>query len=355
MVTKFTTLYRHIIEEERKIPEATGQLSDLLYDIALACKVISLEVNRAGLIDILGLTGEENVQGEAVKKLDVYANETLMHVMQLGGHTCAVCSEEEENFIPMKDKYFHHDVLNKYIIHFDPLDGSSNIDANISIGTIFSIYKRISLNGIATLEDCLQPGYKQVAAGYVVYGSSTIMVYTAGRGVHGFTLDPSVGEFLLSYSDMKIPKKSTTYSVNEGNYSKWSKGIQNYITYLKQKDSATARPYTARYVGSLVADFHRNLLYGGIFIYPADEKNKNGKLRLMYEANPLSFIIEQAGGRSTNGEKRILEIQPDNLHQRTPLFIGSEEDVILAEKFLNEITLNGEDKINKTIQTENKK
>jgi fructose-1,6-bisphosphatase I len=344
MVRKFTTLYRHIIDEERKIPEATGQLSDLLYDIALACKVISLEVNRAGLIDILGLTGEENVQGEAVKKLDDYSNEILMHMMKLGGHTCAVCSEEEENYIPMEEKYFHQEVLNKYILHFDPLDGSSNIDANISIGTIFSIYKRISKNGIATLEDCLQQGYRQVAAGYVVYGSSTIMVYTAGRGVHGFTLDPSVGEFLLSYENMKIPKKSSTYSINEGNYSKWSKGMQNYISYLKEKDKDSGRPYTARYVGSLVADFHRNLLYGGVFIYPEDDKNKNGKLRLMYEANPLSYIIEQAGGRSSNGKERILDIKPGSLHQRTPLFIGSEEDVLLAEKFLSEeVSKNGVD------------
>jgi len=334
MVNRFTTLYRHIIEEERKFPEATGQLSDLLYDIALACKVISLEVNRAGLIDILGLTGEENVQGEAVKKLDVYANEILTHTMRIGGHACAVCSEEDENFIPMEDKFSHHGVTNKYIVHFDPLDGSSNIDANISIGTIFSIYKRISKDGEATLEDCLQNGTQQVAAGYVVYGSSTIMVYTAGKGVHGFTLDPSVGEFLLSHENMQIPKKSKTYSINEGNYSKWSDGIKKYIEYVKQNDKETSRPYSSRYVGSLVADFHRNLLYGGIFIYPADEKNKNGKLRLMYEANPLSMIVEQAGGRSTNGKKRILDLQPNNLHQRTPLFIGSEEDVLLAEKFL---------------------
>jgi fructose-1,6-bisphosphatase I len=336
MVKRFTTLYRHIIEEERKFPKATGQLSDLLYDIALACKVISLEVNRAGLIDILGLTGEENVQGEAVKKLDVYANEILTHVMRIGGHACAVCSEEDEDFIPMEDKFSQHGVLNKYIVHFDPLDGSSNIDANISIGTIFSIYRRISKSGPATLDDCLQKGIEQIAAGYVVYGSSTIMVYTAGKGVHGFTLDPSVGEFLLSHENMKIPKKSKTYSINEGNYSKWSKGIKNFIEHVKQNDKETSRPYTSRYVGSLVADFHRNLLYGGIFIYPADEKNKNGKLRLMYEANPLSMIVEQAGGRSTNGKDRILDMQPTNLHQRTPLFIGSEEDVKLAEKFLAE-------------------
>jgi fructose-1,6-bisphosphatase I len=334
MVNKFTTLYRHIIDEERKIPEATGQLSDLLYDIALACKVISLEVNRAGLIDILGLTGQENVQGEAVKKLDIYSNEILTHLMRIGGHACAICSEEDETYTPFKDQYFKQDVLNKYIVHFDPLDGSSNIDANISIGTIFSIYRRVSKSGPATLEDCLQNGLKQVAAGYVVYGSSTIMVYTAGKGVYGFTLDPSVGEFLLSHENMKIPKKSNTYSINEGNYSKWNKGVKNYINYLKENDKETSRPYTSRYVGSLVADFHRNLLYGGIFIYPADEKNKKGKLRLMYEANPLSMIVEQAGGRSTNGKTRILEIQPTELHQRTPLFIGSEEDVLIAEKFL---------------------
>jgi fructose-1,6-bisphosphatase I len=334
MVKKFTTLYRYIIEEERKFPEATGQLSDLLYDIALACKIISLEVNRAGLINILGLTGDENIQGEAVKKLDVYSNEILTHMMRIGGHACAICSEEDANFIPMEDKFFHHDVLNKYIVHFDPLDGSSNIDANISIGTIFSIYKRISKSGPATLEDCLQKGTQQVAAGYVVYGSSTIMVYTAGKGVHGFTLDPSVGEFLLSHENMMIPKKSKTYSVNEGNFSKWSDGMKDYINYLKQNDKETDRPYTSRYVGSLVADFHRNLLYGGIFIYPADEKSTNGKLRLMYEANPLSMIVEQAGGRSSNGKSRILEIEPKDLHQRTPLFIGSEEDVKMAEKFL---------------------
>ena len=336
MVEKFTTFYRHIIDEERKIPEATGQLSDLLSDIALACKVISLQVNRAGLIDILGFTGEENIQGEAVKKLDIYANKTLTHIMKQGGHTCAVCSEEEEAFLPIEEKYEQNILHNKYIVHFDPLDGSSNIDANISIGTIFSLYKRISKSGPGTLEDCLQKGTEQVAAGYCVYGSSSILVYTTGKGVHGFTLDPSVGEFLLSYENMIIPKKSKTYSVNEGNYSKWTKGMQKYIDYLKENHKESGRPYSSRYVGSLVADFHRNLLYGGIFIYPADEKNKNGKLRLMYEANPLSFIVEQAGGRSSDGVNRILELEPKALHQRTPLFVGSEEDVIAAEKFLRE-------------------
>jgi fructose-1,6-bisphosphatase I len=293
-------------------------------------------VNRAGLIDILGFTGEENIQGEAVKKLDIYANKTLTHIMKQGGHTCAVCSEEEEEFLPIEEKYEQNILHNKYIVHFDPLDGSSNIDANISIGTIFSIYKRISKNGPGTIEDCLQKGTEQVAAGYCVYGSSSILVYTTGKGVHGFTLDPSVGEFLLSYENMTIPKKSKTYSVNEGNYSKWTKGMQNYIDYLKENHKESGRPYSSRYVGSLVADFHRNLLYGGIFIYPADEKNKNGKLRLMYEANPLSFIVEQAGGRSSDGVNRILELEPKTLHQRTPLFVGSEEDVILAEIFLRE-------------------
>mgnify|MGYP003588217974 CR=1 FL=1 len=336
MVTKFKTIYRHIIEEERKIPEATGQLSDLLQDIALSCKIISLEVNRAGLIDILGLTGDVNVQGEEVKKLDEYANEILTHSMKIGGHTCAFCSEEEESFIPVQPVYADNILQNKYICHFDPLDGSSNIDANISIGTIFSIYKRISSQGEGTLRDCLQPGYKQVAAGYVVYGSSTIMVYTAGKGVHGFTLDPSIGEFILSYENMKIPERAKIYSVNEGNYSKWSVGFRKYIDYIKQNEPSDGRPYSARYVGSLVADFHRNLLYGGIFAYPPDNKNKNGKLRLMYEANPLAFLIEQAGGKASDGKNRILDIVPQALHQRTPLFIGSNSEVSLIEKFIKE-------------------
>ncbi|MBS1518668.1 MAG: class 1 fructose-bisphosphatase [Bacteroidetes bacterium] len=337
MVSKFNTFYRHIIEQERKFPEATGQLSDLLADIALACKVISLEVNRAGLIDILGFTGEENVQGEQVKKLDVFANDILTNVMKQGGHICAVCSEEEESFISLEEKFTDNKFLsNKYICHFDPLDGSSNIDVNVSIGTIFSIYNRVSKSGPGDIDDCLQKGYEQVAAGYVIYGSSTVLTYTAGEGVHLFTLDPSVGEFLLSTENISIPKKSRIYSVNEGNYSKWSSGMKKYVDHLKQVDKESGRPYSSRYVGSLVADFHRNLIYGGIFIYPADKKNKNGKLRLMYEANPLSYIVEQAGGRSSDGKNRIMDIKPESLHQRTPLFIGSEEDVLMAEKFLKE-------------------
>lgn len=334
MYKKFITLYRHIIEQERKFPHATGQLSDLLADIALACKLISLEVNRAGLIDILGFTGEQNVHGEVVKKLDVFAHETLIRAMQVSGHLCAVASEEAENFIPIEETFMGKRHLSKYVCHFDPLDGSSNIDANISIGTIFSIYRRHSKSGPGTLEDCLQIGHKQVAAGYVIYGSSTVLVYTTGEGAHGFTLDPTVGEFLLFNENIKIPKRSKTYSVNEGNYCKWNESLRKYVDALKVNDPSKDRPYSSRYVGSLVADFHRNLLYGGIFMYPANEKNVNGKLRLMYEANPLAFIVEQAGGRATNGKDRILDIKPNNLHQRTPLFIGSEEDVKEAEQYL---------------------
>ena len=335
MNTKFITLYRHIIEQERRYPEATGQLSDLLADIALACKIISLEVNRAGLIDILGFTGDKNIHGEQVKKLDEFAHELLVRSMEVSGHLCAIASEESESFIPVSEKYMGNRPMSKYVVHFDPLDGSSNIDANISIGTIFSIYKRISQSGPGTLEDCLQPGSRQVAAGYVIYGSSTILVYTTGQGVHGFTLDPSVGEFLLFYENIQIPRRSKTFSINEGNYYKWDEGLRRYIDSLKQNDKEKNRPYSARYVGSLVADFHRNLLYGGIFIYPSDSKNPNGKLRLLYEANPLAFICEQAGGRATDGRRRILDIIPENLHQRTPLFIGSEEDVKEAESYLS--------------------
>ena len=268
MLRKYTTLYRHIMDEERLYPDATGELSDLLADIALACKIISLEVNRAGLIDLMGLTGDENVHGEQVKKLDIYAHDTLVRAMELSGHLCAIASEESEDFIPVNEKFMGERPLSKYIIHFDPLDGSSNIDANISIGTIFSIYKRITESGPGTLEDCLQQGTCQVAAGYILYGSSTVMVYTTGRGVHGFTLDPTVGEFLLFYENIQIPKRSKTYSINEGNYSKWNGSLRSYIDDLKINDINRNRPYSARYVGSLVADFHRNLLYGGIIHVP---------------------------------------------------------------------------------------
>ncbi|MCG6912287.1 class 1 fructose-bisphosphatase [bacterium BMS3Abin03] len=318
---KFLTLARHIIEEEKKHPHATGELSGLLHDLSLAAKVISLEVNKAGLVDILGFTGDSNVHGERVKKLDIFAHDMLIWAMDHGGHLCVMASEEEEDIIHIPPKYN----IGKYVLLFDPLDGSSNIDANVSIGTIFSIYRRVSPAGEpGTLEDCLQQGFKQVAAGYVVYGSSTILVYTAGNGVHGFTLDPAFGEFILSHKNIQTPKKSKIYSINEGNYLYWHPGLKKYIKYLQEEDEQTGRPYTGRYIGSMIADFHRNLLYGGIFMYPADSRNPNGKLRLMYECNPVAFIIEQAGGKAIDGKQRILDIKPENLHQRVPIFVGSE-------------------------------
>jgi len=330
---KFNTLARHIYEEERKYPEATGELSDLLHDLSLAAKVISLEVNKAGLVDILGFTGDENIHGEQVKKLDIYANDMMIKAMDHGGHLCVMASEEEEDIIHIPPEFY----IGKYVLLFDPLDGSSNIDANVSIGTIFSIYKRVSQEGgPGTMEDCLQPGLKQVAAGYIIYGSSTIFVYTAGNGVHGFTLDPSFGEFILSHKNIRTPKKGKIYSINEGNYLYWHPGLKRYIKWLQEEDKETSRPYTSRYIGSMVSDIHRNLLYGGIYMYPADSRSPNGKLRLMYECNPMAFIVEQAGGRASNGKQRILEVQPKSLHQRTPVFIGSEEDVLLVEKFLRD-------------------
>ena len=330
---KFNTLARHIYEEERKYPQATGELSDLLHDLSLAAKVISLEVNKAGLVDIIGFTGEENIHGERVKKLDIFANDMMIKAMDHGGHLCVMASEEEEDIIHIPPEFY----LGKYVLLFDPLDGSSNIDANVSIGTIFSIYKRVSPeDGPGTMADCLQQGLKQVAAGYVIYGSSTIFVYTSGTGVHGFTLDPSFGEFILSHPDIKTPKKSKIYSINEGNYLYWHPGLKKYIKWLQEEDSKTDRPYSSRYIGSMVSDIHRNLLYGGIYMYPADSRNPNGKLRLMYECNPMAFIVEQAGGRASNGKQRMLEVQPTSLHQRTPIFIGSEEDVLLVEKFMSE-------------------
>jgi fructose-1,6-bisphosphatase I len=330
MPIKFMTLARHIIEQEKLHPEATGELSKLLHDLSLAAKVISLEVNKAGLADILGFTGDSNVHGEKVKKLDIFAHDMMIRAMDHGGHLGVMASEEEEDIIHIPS----HFKTGKYVLLFDPLDGSSNIDANISIGTIFSIYKRISTNGPGTLEDCLQPGSKQVAAGYIVYGSSTILVYTAGHGVHGYTLDPSFGEFILSHENIQIPSKGRIYSINEGNYKYWHPGLKKYIKYLQDEDEETGRPYSSRYIGSMVADIHRNLLYGGIFMYPADSRNPHGKLRLIYECNPVSFIVEAAGGKSSDGKNRILDIQPENLHQRIPIYVGSKEDVMMVEEFL---------------------
>lgn len=328
---KFMTLARHIIEGERMHPEATGELSDLLHDLSLAAKVISLEVNKAGLIDIIGFTGSENVHGEKVKKLDILAHEMLVKAMDHGGHLCAMASEEEEDIIHIPNQFN----VGKYVLLFDPLDGSSNIDANINIGTIFSIFKRVSPEGTrGTLADCLQQGIHQVAAGYVVYGSSTMLVYSAGHGVHGFTLDPSFGEFILSHENIKIPEKGKIYSINEGNYLYWHPGLKKYIKYLQREDKQTNRPYSGRYIGSMVADIHRTLLYGGIFMYPSDSRSPNGKLRLMYECNPMAYLVEAAGGRAIDGTQRILEVQPSSLHQRTPIYIGSPYDVTVVEDFL---------------------
>ena len=328
---RFMTLARFIIEQERLHPEATGELSQLLHDLSLAAKIISLEVNKAGLVDILGFTGSDNVHGEHVKKLDMFAHEIMVKAMDHGGHLCAMASEEEEGIIHIPSEHN----IGKYVLLFDPLDGSSNIDANISIGTIFSIYKRISPDGQpGTMEDMIQPGLEQIAAGYVVYGSSTMLVYTAGHGVHGFTLDPAFGEFLLSHENIQIPKKAKIYSINEGNYLYWHTGLKKYIKYLQEEDKADGRPYSSRYIGSMVADIHRNLLYGGIFMYPGDSRNPNGKLRMMYECNPMAYIVEAAGGRASNGKQRILEIKPEKLHQRMPIFIGCEYDVKLVEEFM---------------------
>jgi fructose-1,6-bisphosphatase I len=330
-----TTITQHLLSQQRQNPEATGAFTDLLYELIVAAKVISREVNQAGLADILGATGEINVQEEAVQKLDVFANRVIMERMQHIGQLCCMGSEEIADLIDIPPQY----PKGNYILLFDPLDGSSNIDVNISIGTIFGIYKKVSdetdINFL--LSDVLQPGYKQVAAGYFIYGSSTMMVYTTGNGVHGFTLMPSVGEFLLSHENIRIPERGKTYSVNESNYQYWDDNTKALIDYFKAKDKETGRPYTSRYVGSLVADFHRNLLKGGIFMYPADlkdPKKPRGKLRLMVEANPLAMVVKQAGGYASDGKGPILEIQPNELHQRVPLFIGSKKDVELAEEFL---------------------
>lgn len=330
MLGETVTIQRHIAQTQKRYPEATGELSSLLNVIAFAGKLIQREVRKAGLVDILGLTGRINVQGEAVQKLDIYAHHILVKVLSQSGYTCILASEEEEDVIHLPSG----ERLGNYAIAFDPLDGSSNIDANISIGTIFSIFRRRSPTGPGTLDDLLRPGRELVAAGYILYGSSTILLFTTGEGVHGFTYDPSVGDFLLSHNDVRIPKRGKIYSVNEGNCAKWDPRIQKYVSYLKESDAATNRPYSARYVGSLVADFHRTLLYGGIFLYPSESARPEGKLRIVYEAAPLSFLVEQAGGKANNGHRPIRELVPKTLHDRTPLFIGSEEDINQLESFL---------------------
>jgi fructose-1,6-bisphosphatase I len=328
---KVTTLGQFIIERQADFPYAKGELSRLLRDIGIAAKIVNREVNKAGLVDILGDNGTMNIQGEGQQRLDVYANEQFISALSAGGETCAVASEEEEGLIHIDNKVSKNA---KYIVCFDPLDGSSNIDVNVSIGSIFSIYRRTSFSGAVNEKDYFQRGIDQVAAGYVIYGSSTMLVYTTGKGVNGFTLDPSIGEFCLSHPDMKCPKAGTIYSINEGNYVHFPDGVKQYIKYCQVEDTKTNRPYSSRYIGSLVADFHRNLLKGGIFIYPSTLKSPKGKLRLLYECNPLALIIEQAGGKATDGSGRILDLQPTSLHQRTPLFIGSADMVSMADEFM---------------------
>ena len=335
-MTSVTTIERHIIDQQHRHPDASGAFSALLYDIALAAKIIARETTRAGLVDILGLAGEVNVQGERQKKLDVFANETLIELNDHTGRLCVMASEEVEDIIPIPDKY----PCGNYVLLFDPLDGSSNIEMNVSIGTIFSIQRRISGgDGGGTLEDCLQVGERQVAAGYVLYGSSTMLVYSTGQGVHGFTLDPSVGEFLLSHENIQFPKRPKYFSVNHGYQKYWHEGARRYVAWLQGRDDDSPDGLSSRYIGSLVADFHRNLLAGGVFLYPPDTKDSDrphGKLRLTYEAAPLAFLAEQAGGAASDGVNRILDIQPNDLHQRVPLFIGSRKLVDRAERFVQE-------------------
>lgn len=323
MQTSVTTIEKFIFEQENRYPEATGELSNLLYDIALAAKIIAAAIRRAGLVNILGSAGSGNVQGEEQQKLDVLANETMKNALRHTGRVCVMCSEEEEDIIPVPDNA----VAGKYVVLFDPLDGSSNIDVNSAVGTIFSIYRRISLEGRGTVQDVLQPGCRQVAAGYVMYGSSTMMIYTTGQGVHGFTLDPTIGEFLLCHPRIVTPRVGKYYSVNESNFGRWDRAIQQAVRGFHGDRPLEIAGKNSRYIGSLVADFHRNLIAGGVFMYPADSKNPRGKLRLLYEAAPMAFIAEQAQGSATDGINRILDIVPTALHQRTPLVIGSREDV----------------------------
>ncbi len=327
--TSVVTIERFIIEQERLHPDASGDLSNILYDLALAAKLITNKVRSAGLMDILGSANHENVQGEIQQKLDIYANETIVKAMDHTGRLCGMASEEEEGIIPIPQEFR----TGKYALLFDPLDGSSNIDVNVPVGTIFSVVPKITRGRDGVLEDMLQPGRRQVAAGYVIYGSSTMLVYTTGQGAHGFTLDPSIGEFLLSHPNIQTPPIGRYLSVNDSYQQLWSEEARELMRRYRGLEG-DRKPMSIRYVGSLVADFHRNLLGGGLFAYPRNTKTPDGKLRLLYEANPLAFIVEQAGGMASNGEQRILDVQPTELHQRTPLYIGSRDDVQLAERTL---------------------
>jgi fructose-1,6-bisphosphatase I len=325
------TLGQFIIEKQADFPYAKGELSRLLRDIGIAAKIVNREINKAGLADIIGDMGTVNIQGEGQKKLDVYANEQFIAALQSGGECCIVVSEENDEYIYIDSEISKNA---KYIVAIDPLDGSSNIDVNVGVGTIFSIFRRKSTEGKATLDDVLQKGTEQIAAGYLIYGSSTMLVYTTGKGVNGFTLDPSIGEFCLSHPDMMVPKDGNIYSINEGYYAHFPDGIKKYIKYCQVEDERTRRPYTSRYTGSMVADIHRTLIKGGIFIYPMTAQAPKGKLRLIYECNPISFIVEQAGGKATNGYERILELEVKELHQRSAIVIGSVNMVEKAEEML---------------------
>ena len=333
-MSKLTTLNEFIMKKQADFPGASGELSRLLNDIAVAAKIVTRDVRRAGLVDnILGAQGEVNVQGEQQQKLDVVADNQFIKMFELGGEVCGIGSEENDNYMAFQSEMSKN---GKYVVLFDPLDGSSNIDVNVSIGTIFSIYQRISPIGTeATLEDMLQPGDKQVAGGYVLYGSSTMLVYTTGNGVNGFTLDPSIGEFCLSHPNMKTPETGRIYSMNEGNIAVCHPGYRKYTEYCQEEDASTGRPYSGRYIGSLVADFHRNLIKGGIYFYPTTPAAPKGRLRLLYECNPLAFVIEQAGGLATDGTQRILSIQPTELHQRVGFIVGSKQMVEKLQECLD--------------------
>jgi fructose-1,6-bisphosphatase I len=339
------TLGQFIIEKQNDFPYSKGELSRLLRDIGIAAKIVNREVNKAGLMDIFGDVGTINIQGESQKKLDVFANDQFIAALKSGGECCIVASEENDEIIEIDGEFSKNA---KYIVAMDPLDGSSNIDVNVALGTIFSIYRRVSKTGRATLKDVLQKGTEQVAAGYVIYGSSTMLVYTTGKGVNGFTLDPSIGEFCLSHPEMKIPENGIIYSINEGNYIHFPEGVKKYLKYCQVEDKQTSRPYTSRYIGSMVADVHRNMIKGGIFIYPTTSGAPNGKLRLVYECNPMAFIIEQAGGRATDGFNRILDKNVTTLHQRSAIFIGSKNMVHKIEELMKMYSPNKQEDISET-------
>lgn len=331
---RHTTLGEFIIGNQKDFPYAKGELSALLSSIRLAGKMVNQEINKAGLAEILGKFGSDNVQGEEQMKLDVLANDLFISTLRSRGEICGIASEEMEDFVSFEDE-IHKDA--KYVVLIDPLDGSSNIDVNVTVGTIFSIYRRISEPGTpATLEDFLQPGNRQVAAGYLAYGTSTMLVFTTGNGVNGFTYDPGIGSFFLSHPKMQIPEDGKIYSINEGNYVHFPEGVKKYIKWCQELDPATNRPLTSRYIGSLVADFHRNLLKGGVYIYPKGTKAPKGKLRLLYECNPMAFLMEQAGGAASDGYTRIMDLNPAELHERVPFFCGSKTMVAKAEQFMDE-------------------